>query len=226
MIDELDNRLKAWVYASIGTVEVSLAAPEVAPSGCGVGLYLMELIQSAPGRGLKRPPLQIVLRYLVTVWAEKQEEAHRLLGELTFAALDSSEFEVEADPVPIALWTAFGVPPRPSFVLRAPLRRERPERAAPRVLQAVLGISPMRELHGLVVGPNGTAVAGAQVEFSTLKLRTRTDTKGRFHFPCVPAGPGAKRLRVRAKGHEVAVTTAQTLDDDEPLIVRFNKLEK
>ncbi|MCU0518329.1 MAG: DUF4255 domain-containing protein, partial [Oscillatoria sp. Prado101] len=80
-----------------------------------------------PLRGSQRTPLQAAARYLVTTWAGTPEDAHRLLGDLLFAAMDSAAFQAELNPLPAAAWTAFGLPPQPSFVLRVPLQIARPQ---------------------------------------------------------------------------------------------------
>lgn len=210
----------------LGAAEVSLAPPSASRSGRGIGLYLLELGQTPPDRTARRPPLQLCLRYLVTTWADEPEEAHRLLGELVFAAVESEEFETDLDPLPAAAWAALGAPPQPSFVLRVPLRLERPQPPSklvrrPLVIHAVARSS----IHGLVVGPGDVPVAGARVELPALRLSERTDTKGRFCFPTVPAEPGAKALRVKAKGRELSVTAELPTPDGEPLVIHFDPRE-
>jgi hypothetical protein len=226
MIDQVDQRLKDWVSGVLGATEVSLAAPSQAESGQGVGLYLMELVQTPAPRSVRRPPLQISLRYLVTAWAEEYEKAHRMLGVLMFAAMENSEFEVEQDPVPVSLWVALSVRPRPSFVLRLPLRRERPEPHVPLVrLPLVIKGSPMAGLHGLVLGPGDMPVMGARVEVPALQLSTHTDPDGRFHFSAVPTDPPVKLLMVRAKGQELSIKIDEAVGFDEPLLIRLQGLE-
>src|SRR5271157_5446383 len=100
MIDEVDRRLKDWVKSILEGVEVYLTAPNNAPVQRGIGLYLMEVAVMPPASTSKLPPLQVALRFLVTSWSEDPEDAHRLLGELVFAAMDNPEFEVELEPVP------------------------------------------------------------------------------------------------------------------------------
>src|SRR2546421_5963544 len=139
MIDQVDRRLADWIAGTLDKkVEVSLAPPSEQATGQGVGLYLLELISNPLPRGMRRPPLQLMLRYLVTTRADKPEEAHRMLGELVVAAMENPEFEVEQESLPVAVWSAFGIVPRPAFVLRVPFRHERPERLAPRVRQPVV----------------------------------------------------------------------------------------
>jgi len=226
MIDQVDGRLEDWIGTVLEGTNVSLAAPSGTETGRGIGLYLMELMHTPPPRGARRPPLQISLRYLVTTWAEKSEEAHRMLGELVFAAMEHPEFEVERHPVPVTLWTALGVAPRPSFVLRLPLRLERPERIAPLVRVApVVRKSPMASLHGLVRGPGDVPVMGARVELPALQLSTSTDSEGRFHFSAIPTAPPVKLLVVKAKGQELSVATERAVAAGEPLLIRLQGLE-
>jgi hypothetical protein len=187
----------------------------------------MEVFPTPTARSARRPPSQIILRYLVTTWAEQLEEANQMLCELMFSALEKSEFEVESEPLPIAVWTAFGVPPRPSFVLRVPLRRERPERIAPLVRQSlVINATTLHSLHGLVLGPEDTPLMNARVELPSLQLATDTDAKGRFYFASVPSEPRAKHLRVRARGCELSITTEEAGQHDQPLVIHLPLTEE
>ncbi len=225
MIDETDRRLTSWIGGILDQVNVSLAPPEPTESGKGVGLYLLELLQSQPPRGTRRPPLLLTLRYLVTTHAPKPEEAHQMLGALVIAALENPEFEVEQEPLPVSLWTALGVAPRPSFVLRAPFRHERPEKLAPLVRQPLIVRQvPLRGFAGRVLGPDDIPIMNARVELPALNLYTSTDSKGSFHFAAIPDAPGSRLLRVRAKGQEFSINTEQAEADNEPLVIHL-KLE-
>ena len=125
MIDEIDQRLRAWVGEVSGEVPVSFAVPGRNLPKRGVSLYLLELNAAPPARSVRRVPLQFSVCYLITVTAETPERAHQLLGELVFAALETPEFDVDLGAIPGELWTALGVPPQPAFRLRLPVRRER-----------------------------------------------------------------------------------------------------
>ena len=116
MIDQTDRRLATWIGGILDQVDVSLGPPGAADTARSVGLYLVELVQSPPARSTRRPPFLMTLRYLVTTQAPKPEDAHEMLGTLVVAALDNPEFEVEQEPLPLSLWTALGIAPRPSFV--------------------------------------------------------------------------------------------------------------
>lgn len=227
MIDLIDRRLLDWIKNTLDNVEVFLTAPGASVTTHGIGLYLLELVHTPVARTTQPPPLQVTLRYLVTARADNPEEAHRLLGLLVFAALENSEFEVESDVPSPALWTALGVAPQPSFILRLPLRRERPVNQAKRVrLPLVIQSSPTTTLRGQVVGAGGVPVAGARVEVPSASLSTRTDFEGRFSFSTVPDSPRSQLLRVKAKGREFSINAERSGGDDQTLIIHLQGLEE
>jgi hypothetical protein len=226
VIQETDRQLKAWIGSVLQGTDVSLGAPARDHAGTGINLYLLQVAAiHAPRGGRKRPPLQLALSYLVTAWSEEPEEAHRLIGELAFAAMDHEEYEVELDSAPLTIWSGFGIAPRPSFLLRARVQRERPQldekivRAQP-ILHSTVAIS----VHGVVVGPGNMPLMGARVECPTLNLHTRTDAKGWFRFAALPATPPPV-FRVMAKGREQSLTVDIRSLGTEPLLIRFDKWE-
>jgi hypothetical protein len=227
MIDQVDDRLKEWVGTALGPVAVSLALPDPSSPGSGVNLYLVELALKPLVRRRGRAALQLTLRYLVTTWAEQPEEAHRLLGELVFAAMEASDFEVELTGGSTELWQALGTPPRPSFVLAVPLERLRPAEDVPRVRQpVVVEVAPVESFHGLVLGPGDLPLAGARVRLESLGLETRTDGAGRFLFHAVPGGGRPKSLVAQAHGVESAAsTTSQHPAAGDPFVLRFESME-
>lgn len=227
MEDNFDKRLKNWIAGEIPGAEVSLTAPEKQPAGQGVGLYLLELAQIPMPSTNRRSPLQLTLRYLVTAWADKPEDAHRTLVQLIFAAMENRDFQVELDPIPITVWTAFGVDPRPSFVLRVPVRKERPEPETPRVREPLrVQSSLVASFHGVVLGPGDIPLAGCRVEVPSLNLATSTDHQGRFRFPGMPA-TGTKSFLVKAKGRDLRLDSAENHPEGEaPLIIHFSPLEE
>ena len=143
-----------------------------------------------------------------------------MLGDLVVAALQTPEFEVEHEPLPLSLWTALGIAPRPAFVLRVPFKHERPEKLAPPVRHAmVIKPLPMGSLEGQVVGPEDIPLVNARVELPSLELSTTTDSKGRFRFSSVPSAPGTRLLRVRAKGQEFSINVDPA--GTEPLVIHL-----
>ncbi len=226
MIDQVDQALASWVQKTLKDLDVSIAPPQAAEKGEGVGLFLLETIPTPPARVGRRPPLQITIRYLVTTWAESPYEAHRMLGELLFAALSNENYEVESESPPINLWTALGVPPRPSFLLRVPLRRVRPEPTVPLVRSPlVIKAAPLQRLTGIVLGPEDTPIMNARVELPALHLYTETDADGRFQFAAVPPRTRPSALRVRAKGKEFSLST-ESAADNAPLVIRLQLTEE
>lgn len=226
MIDEIDQRLKAWVGQAVPGATVTLEPPRTARDGLGASLYLFELADDPPLRGSQRTPLQAAARFLVTTWAQKTEDAHRLLSDLLFAAMESTEFRVELSALPAAAWSTFGLPPQPSFVLHVPLQLARPQPPVPRVRHPLdVHPVPLATLRGQVVGPDDVPLAGAHVMVEGLDARTRTDTDGYFHLATLPAGSARQRLRVRAKGKEITHDTRIPTPDDKPVLVRFTSFD-
>ncbi len=229
MIEQISQKIRDWIRGAITGAEVVFGLPADDAQNGQIGLYLMDLSQSNCARVGKIPPLKINLRYLVTVRSPRQEEAHRLLGELIFAALqkpekEAPEFEVVIEPLPVEAWAVLGAAPQPSFFLRAPLRHERPEPKVPWVREpVVLQPSPMRPLSGVVYGPGGMPVMGARIELLSIGVATRTDNKGRFRFGGAPANAQLKLL-VQAKGQQQEIDFSGTVaaKGDEPLEIRLH----
>jgi hypothetical protein len=225
MLHDLDARVKEWAAAVLGGVEVSLAPPADATAGEGVNLYLLELCPQPPAAGPRRPPLQFAARYLVTTWAARAEDAHRMLGALALAAMETPDLDLEIEPVSGATWGALGATPRPSFFLRLIARVERQGTPATPVRRPlVLQPAPITPLYGLVLGPDDVPIAGARIEIPVLGLRDRTDAGGRFRFLAVPAGPRPVTVRVVARGG--TTTTAEVASPAttaiEPLLIRID----
>jgi Pvc16 N-terminal domain len=234
MIDLTDQDLKAWVQQVLGNVEVSLEAPRddsrEATSGQEVSIYLLNLIHKPAASSGHTLPLEISLHYLITTWADAPETAHRLLGELVFAALETPKFEVQLEPVPNTVWTALNRMPRPNFVLSVPLKRDRPHRQVPLVQVApVLQTAPLQAISGKVLGPGNIPITNAQVEIPGLRRVTDTDTQGRFTFATIPVHPPVRQLLVRAKGRQFSVVLEPPTPPEpsipEPLLIYLQDLE-
>ena len=236
MFDETDTRLEAWTKSALKGVEVSLSPPlTAAGSAAGadkaankaaekitVRLYLMEVVPTPPARGVRLPPIQAILRYLITTEAADPKKAHRALGELMIAAVDEPEFEMEKDTLPAELWSSFGIAPRPAFVLRVPFKHERKERPVKMVrFPLTMERSPLVQLHGKVISTSNIPLAGAKVELPTFKLYTTTDADGIFMFPAVPADPKNKSLFIRAKGREFSISTKQAESEGGKLVIQL-----
>jgi hypothetical protein len=224
MIEQIDQRLKEWVSQVVDVPIVSLSSPEQQTGERGVSCYLLDLLEKPPLRTAHlRPPLQFSLRYLITTWAADPLDAHSLLGELAFAAMQHPEFELDLSPPATEMWLAFGLTPRPSFFLRALASKHLPEPDVKLVRKPlVLQASPTTSLQGTLQSPDQVPLRGALVELPDLQLRTRTDQKGHFHFPMIPTEPHRRQIRVMVKGEEKEVTIDLSKLASEPLVIQYS----
>jgi hypothetical protein len=226
MADPVDRPITEWAASVHPGLTCTLAPPAAKNAGRGVSVYLMDVLHTPAHVTAKPSPLQLTLRYLVTAWAETPEDAHQLLAELAFAALGNAEFQVEMEPLPAPIWTAFGVPPMPAFVMRVPLRQPRTEKPAKLVRQKLqLSTTTMVQFHGVVLGPDDTPIPHSLVDIPAMALSASADYRGRFLFSSVPA-EGAKTLRVRARGRELTIRTEGSFPDEgDPFVIHFTPLE-
>jgi hypothetical protein len=226
VFDQMDATLKDWVAQALGSIEITLDAPVDSRPGKGVSLHLIEMAFSFPSSGYPTPELRLDLRYLVSTWAETQEEAHRLLGQLVFAALSNATFN-DLHPVSPETWQAFNARPRPGFILQAPVTLAKPEEVTKIVTQPlIVQSSPLIPFSGRVLGPKvgekEMPLPNARVEIPFLNLSTLTDLQGWFNFT-VPADPEKyKNLRVVLKGWSLDVTVDAASRAHEPLVIHFD----
>jgi hypothetical protein len=222
VFETVDRSLEAKVKELFDgeAVEVFFGPPGPGKAARGIGLHLMEAIPTPPLSTLRRPPLQATLRYRVTAWAGSPGEAHRLLGETFFAAMEWPDVMLDAPP---PVW---GPSPAPSFALSVLLRRERPEPPMKRVRHPLtFQVTAVASLSGRVLGPEDMPIMGARVEEPRLGRTSTTDADGAFVISGVPRNPPVKRLRVRAKGLDQMVDVEKAAAGGEPLLIRLNGLE-
>lgn len=227
MIDQVDRELRDWI-AGIVDAQVVFAAPGETPAGMGANVHLWELVEHPAPRGAQRPPLQVALRYVVSMFGGDAIECHRRLWDLIVHAsrkAQASDWQVELRPPSVEFWQACGVAPRPAFVLQVPLRHEWEQPSAPRVTAPLeVGAVPQQALAGWLLGPGEIPLCGAYLELPQLGLSTYTESRGHFIFSSVPSGKYSPRqIMVRTKGRE------RLFDLDReaagPLIIRFSLTE-
>jgi hypothetical protein len=223
VIEAADARLREWLAEKIAAdVALSVGRPDAPFPEHGVGFYLLEIIPAPPARATQAPPFQIFLRYLITTADPDATVAHKLLGTLVFAALADETIDVEPAPVPLEMWRAFGVPPRPALVVRLPLRIEREQRVAPRVRQPLeIGSASLDTVLGVVVGPGDLPVMNARVEELGTGVTTLTDYAGRFRFARLPVQGTALRFRVSAKGVQTDVVRERGAEASQRMTIRL-----
>jgi hypothetical protein len=218
MGSDSQGQLEAWVRG-VTDVAISFDPPSSAPeTGSGVGLYLLEMRGQLPLSPARPDIRQVDLGYLVTTWADEPEQAHDLLVDLCFAAMDQQGMEVELDPPEVQLWQALGVPPQPCFRVNVSLRRERlaPD-TRPVLKPLVLESAAISAIRGVVQTPGKVAVPEARVEIPQLGRAATTDRKGSFLLDGVPNDARPLAIRVRARGREV--TRELSARDDRSMVV-------
>ena len=164
-IEDTSNRLKRWVDETVGDQLAVLGPPQAGErrtKGRGVALYLFDIAPSAPPEGGRPQRVEADVRYLITAWAAEPLEAHTLLSQLLFAALQNAEFEVALQPPPIDVWRGFGIPPQPAFLVRCRTWKDvSPRRAIPvnkRVFDVYVGVARRMSAAALARDPLERAV--------------------------------------------------------------------
>jgi hypothetical protein len=176
----------------------------------GVNLHLLSVAphEQATARTERRTESRLVLRYLVTTWAEQSDVADSLLCALAFCLLGPgapgpdgrSEVSVDGTP-PLDVFQALAVPPRPALIVGLPLVHVDEPAPARRVLHPPIVRAELAEaLSGRLVGTDDLPIAAAQVEFPALGLVTQTDPDGWFRFARLPVTLDGLTIRVRARG--------------------------
>lgn len=227
MLNETSRTVLEWASEVSGVGQTALSLPDSPISGPHVSVLLTDFQNHPPLRGNGRTPLQFIARYLVTTMAPEPEEAHRILGELIFAALENSTFDVDFQPVDSRHWQALGSAPLPSFMLCVPVHRTRPESTAPHVRKPITIQTGMQSvLEGIVTSPEMTPVPGARVELlatgeSRAGASTSTDVGGQFRMSVGPYSHDA-RIRVSAKNFSVTARIEESIDSDGIVRLRFD----
>lgn len=225
MFDEVDKRLESWATEILPNTEISFEAPSPRADKLRVCLYLLDLLPTAAGRGVRLPPLQITLRYLVIVQGAEPDKVHNALGTLLVSAMDQIEFEIQKEPLSTDIWPAFGLPPQPSFFLLVPFKYDRKEEIAPPVRHRLtIKQAVLESLMGEVF-VNQIPMTNASVEVPLFRLSTKTDTDGRFTFASIPLEPAEKDLLIRVKGKQFSVSTSEAERRGETLLFNL-KLEE
>ncbi len=122
MISSVFDHLKGWIRETLGDIEVSPHPPSPDCGERAVRLYLKDVTASpSSGTVLKMDRLQIQLTYLVTTNGKTLPEADDDLAKLIFSAMLAQGMTVDLSPLSPLEWQAFGIVPRPSFLLKTPL---------------------------------------------------------------------------------------------------------
>ncbi len=215
--DEVSSKLRSWVQDAIGEIPVHFAQPPSDPVQSGIFFFLLGL---QPNLALRNDPnrrIEIFRRYLVC----DGDPAGNQVEELLFRALETNSWQVEPEPPSPDLWIALGIPMRPTFILRAPVARDRPARPAPPVKVVDLSTSLANTLTGFVRSPDGSAVSRCTVELMERGTSVVTGYDGAFAFPSLVSTIGY-RFRLAHQGREQFVDMAAGEGFTQPVVVTFN----
>ena len=143
VIEETSTWLKDWVDDTVGDQLAILGPPQAGErrtKGRGVALYLLDVTPTAPPNGARRQRLEVEVRYLITAWAAEPLDAHTLLSQLLFSAMQNTDLEVALQPPSMDVWRGFGMPPQPAFVVRCRAWKDLTPRAARPVTRRVFDV--------------------------------------------------------------------------------------
>ncbi len=225
-ISAVNQNLSSWVDSTLPNTELTFQPPGDRDSSKGVSLYLMEFLPAVTTSAVKKTAHQFQLRYLISSWSTEPEQAQQILSSLIFSAMDNPDFQIDLEPVSCQLWRAFGVTPRPSFLLQLPLILKRKEHRAPLIRYPLeIKQSSIVTMQGVVLGPEDVPIAQANVELPAYQLKTTTDSNGCFKFNTVPETPVVKKLKIKARNRVLEIEAKHESNDAKPLIIHFDVME-
>lgn len=194
-IEAVDAMLSAWVKSVVDTESVTFGPPKAVSSGSAVNVYLVGL-GAAPSRDTHpEAPMQLLLHYVLTAWAETAESEHAMLSKLAFAALQRTDFQVAFDSPPDSLWIAAGIPPRPCFMITLPVMKFREAVPVHLVQEPLIARSAfIKEISGGVADGRGQPVSDARITLSPLSESAVTASDGSFTFKAMPADMTPERI--------------------------------
>lgn len=183
----------------------------------------------ARGTPRRRPPTRplALLRYLIAIDSPARGiEREQALLHLMVRAQRTAGMTVLCESPSTSLWLAWGVAPRPAFLLDVCVSQTMEVPAAPPVREVRLDLCQMRSVHGRVVAADATPVAGAEIQLLATGQMIRSDRQGAFHFQVGEPEPGGSfgRLRVRARGVEAVVDIPGAFTSEHPWLVRIDPL--
>ncbi|SEN41157.1 Pvc16 family protein [Nitrosomonas marina] len=208
MIDEIDRRLKEWIAMVIdGQLAITFEHPGTERNQPTVSVYLYDMEYSTPNSTTREIPVQISLSYLLTVQSDDQVESHKYLGKILYAAKSQSDMEVGFPALPAQFWQAIGIAPLPHFSLHVPLMIMRETEHIPTIkAQPHIGISPVTQITGVVVGPSDQPIPGAKIMLPHSKTVAYTNNKGLFSIAADANLQRAFNCKIDAKGKQFSIS--------------------
>lgn len=221
MLDRLDRDLMSWIASLPNAPDVVLRSPDDSAADRRISLHLLDVRPDPPQRNTNHSTWPFRVRYLVSASAADPMEQHALLGNLMMAALERSGTDIEPDAPPLELWRAFGVKPRPAFILSVAWSYQKDAPQRPTVKHPLsVDSRPVGPMSGVVLGPEDAPIMAARLEIPALGLSTTSDRVGHFHFAGTPRGADL-RLRITARGKTLERSSRELTGHDGNLIVRL-----
>lgn len=228
-LDQVDRALKNWVEAVLEDTHVTFAAPcDISPDD-QVCLYLKDVIyrplSQTVSRANAQPTVTLSLNYVVTTWHSDPILAHQALEVLLLAAIENPTFSIQTEPIPLAMWQAFQIPPRPAFILYTVLEIDRPRSTLPIVRHPpVVQVASVSRMQGVILGPGDVPIAGARIMLPHLHRSTYSDADGMFGFEAVPSDGPWGPMKVQAKGYVFSVVPEELSRNGAAFIIHLNDL--
>jgi hypothetical protein len=227
LIAEIEEALLAWLSELTHPVPPSLGLPPAQPKDTGVACYLLSVTPEAPERGVAKPPVRALARFLVTAWAPEPLEAHRRLSDILVGASEKPGIELERQEPPLALWQCLGVPPQPALVIRSHMRLGRPQPVAPLVRAPLqVELAQLTSLTGTVVSPGGIPLARAEVRLAPAGIPVWTGPDGTFTLHGAWGVSVGATVLVTARGITRTMTLPTDGPTDAPVTVVFDPTEE
>ena len=138
--------------------------------------------------------------------------------------MEHSDYKVEPCTLSPADWTAIGAIPRPAFILRIHVEREREVVTAKPVKQRDLEMSQgLRALIGEVYGADDKPLVGARVLAPAFDRSAKTDARGKFRISGLPEAAEIDLL-ITAKGkNEERTLRIRQKPTQKPVRLNFPK---
>jgi hypothetical protein len=197
-------RLVSWLTQHAAGTAVHVGPPKDTDAGpVELTVWPLALLPEPGARstvGRQRDPFRLQVRHLVTAGGPAGSSA-AALDRVLVAAVETGEaaLTVVLEPLPPHTWLALRALPRAALLIDVPAQIARPLPRVPVVRRPLrVQSTPLRPLHGRVVGPGDMPLAGIRVEVVATGTSTYTDATGSFDFAALPADQPT-RLRLRGK---------------------------
>lgn len=137
MFGDATRELSSWLTDACSDVEVVLAPPTGdSREGARLHAFLLEIselnqrsdrrLDDRSGPSRRYETTRATLRYVLAVEGDlPAADAHDVLACAVGAAAGRPDVTIAPEPVPLDLWRAYGVPPRPALLLDVRVTSER-----------------------------------------------------------------------------------------------------